>query len=309
MEKRRYFSILPDVSLYGPADLRIALQHAFPEAARLHENKVPNVLATSSRAIDAAAKAQLKRLADPQITELDRVQRDLEAISRHAKIIIDTLKPEVIAEDAASQVARVTRAKTPPSAVVSAIESGARAAGHDNPTDTLDEALRQVANLHLWADAAARAFEIGRSTRERAERHSGDETFRCSPIGAALLALTGKIEDPPMLNKRPPRTGTTPAHTGRELGLVVIATYAALTGRPVRVSRRNATKAQRGGEVTGPLVRFVLATFDQIRDRLAQESTLQPFGTSRAFNPTAATIALWAREYNRVGKARQIVTR
>lgn len=298
-EKHRHPRILKEISLCEPEDLRTALQRALPGKASGQLDLATNIETASAHAIHAAVRAQLKRLADPQMTELDGLERQLKAITDRTRLLVEAFSAELAVDDAViTQVARITSVQTPPTALVSAIESGARAAGHDDPTQALNEALRQAANLNLWAAAAARAFRAGRSARERAERALRGETDHRTPVGAALLALSGTIEHPPKNGQRRGRPSTTPAHAGRDLGLVVIATYAALTGRPVRVSRRNSTKSQRGGEVTGPLVRFTLTAYEQIRNRLGREPTLEPFGSARAFNPTSATIAAWAQEYN-----------
>lgn len=298
--KRRYFNALPVVPLCNPADLSVALAHAFPGIPGADGDADHDKLVAAAVAIDAAARAQLKRLADPKIIELDELESQIKAITDQARLLVEAFDAELKVDDEViTPVTRIASVTTPPTAIVAAIESGARAAGHDDPTQALNEALRQIVNLNLWAAAAAAAFSAGRSSREWPERLSHEDANRRSPVGAAVLALVGEIDHSPTDGKRRRRPLTTPAHKGRELGLVVIATYAALTGRLVRVSRRSPTKSQRGGEVTGPLIRFTLTAYEQIRDRLRREPALQPFGSARAFDPTPATIAAWAQEYNR----------
>lgn len=290
------FSMLAEIRVFEPQDLSAALQQVFPETADAVATGERHAIATL--AIDAAARAQLKRLAAPQITELEQIRRDIRAIAQLTRAIVDTLEPQLTESHEVMPVSRVTAARVPASAVVSAIESGARAGGFDAPTEALNDAVVQVSNLHLWAQAAAAAFEAGQCAKESAELRSRDDVVRRSPLGAALLAATGEDGLTSHSQTRADRRGAKPAHAGRDLGFVVMVAYEALTGWPVRVSRRNATKSQAGGEVTGPLVRFVAAVFARIRLGLARDRTLKPFQIHRSFNPTPATIAAWAREYN-----------
>lgn len=296
---RAAFPGLAEIPLIDAADIRAALEHAFATGNSVAPPS--RALAASTAAIHAAAWAQIKRLADPGITELDETQRKLDAIVRHTRSAIEAFGADLTVENDAAPVLHVTDARAPLTPLLSAIETGARAASVDDPTAAVNDAVRTMANLNLWADAAARAFAAGRQARDAADRRSPAASVRGSPIHAAVLALSSDDPSSAMAERRTTRPRAVPAHAGRDLGLVVLAAYAELTGRPVRVSRRSSTKSHAGGDVSGPLVRFVFVTFERIRQRMAQEPTLQEMPVSRAFNPSGATIAAWAREFCSIG--------
>lgn len=281
------------VPLIDAADLRAALaeaisknQHSDPDAGTL----IVNVIA-----IDAAARAQVRRLAGARITELDEIQRDLEAVVKHTRALIQILEPKLDFADPQTSVERVSGANVPSTHLASAIEGGARAAGFERPDHALNRALEEIANLHLWARGAADAFAAGRKANQRAGQHVAGH----DPIAAALAAVRDDFAGVTRSEERPRRQPSTHYHVGIELGLVIIASYAALTGRPVAVSRTSATMKAAGGAASGPLVRFVHAVFQRIRMRTAQEPTLEQYGKAKAFDPAGSTIAEWVRAYNR----------
>lgn len=282
---------IAEISLVDADDLRAALLEAFPKN-HPPSPKEPGLLANVT-AIDAAARAQVRRLADARVTELDRIQHDLETVATHALAIIETLRPDLTLAEPATIVERVTGAEAPSTSAVSAIEGGARGAGFEQPDQALNEALKEIANLHFWERGAADAFATGLKARQ----HTGRPAARHDPVAAALAAVN---DDPAAAEQAEERSRRrSPVHPGAgvDLGLVVITSYAALTRRSVGVSRSSTTMKAAGGMLSGPLVRFVLAIFRRIRLRMAQEPTLNPYGTARAFNPTGSTIGAWARAY------------
>jgi hypothetical protein len=284
------------VPLIDAADLRAALSEAVSK--NQHSEPDEATLRATVAAIDAAARAQVSRLAETRITALDEIQRDLEAVAKHTREVVGILEPKLVFAERPTAIERVTGANIPSTPVTSAIEGGARAAGLERPDQALNQALEEIANLHLWARGAADAFVAGRKANQRAEQHVGLH----DPVAAALAAI---MDDPTAVRhaeERSRRRPSTHPGVGMELGLVVIASYAALTSRPVRVSRTSATMKAAGGTVSGPLLRFVQVVFQRIRLRTAREPTLEQYGEARAFNPTGSTIAAWVRAYNREAK-------
>lgn len=291
MRRRRLSLGIATIPLFDAADLRAALAEAFPADSPSTSGRArPQA---SAAAIDAAAHSQVKRLAETRVTESDQIMHDLAAVAAHARAIIDTLQPDLILAEEITLVERVKGANAPPTPTVSAIEGGARAADFDRPDQALNQALKEIANLHLWARGAADAFATGLEAR----RHATHPAARHDPVAAALAVVTN---DPAVAEQAEERSRRrSPAHPGAgvDLGLVVIAAYDALTGRRVGVSRTSTTMKTAGGALSGPLVRFVLAVFRRIRERIEQEPTLARYGSAPAFNPTGSTVAAWVRAY------------
>ena len=289
---------IAEIALIDEADLREALVDALRKDAT-GSSAEPSLAACAAQ-VHAAASAQVKRLATARVSDMDAVERTLDSVARHAQAIIKGLEPELTFADAAALVPRVTDVTLPLTSPVSAIESAARAAGFDPPDDAVRHALREVANLQLWAAAGADAFRTGRRTRERARRPNLGAQAHQDPVARAIGRAISEVLPPqPRTGASMNRSPATHVHVGRDLGLAIIDAYRTLTGRPASISRTPHTKASAGGSVSGPLARFVLTMFARIRTRMEREPSLAQFAVTPAFNPTGETVANWARLYKR----------
>lgn len=289
---------IAEIVLVDEADLREALVDALRKDDA--GNSAGPSLAACAAQVRATAWAQVKRLATARISDLDAVEHTLDSVARHAQAIVLSLTPQLKVADEAALVPRVTDATLPLSSAVAAIESAARAAGFDLPDDAVRHALREVANLQLWASAGAEAFRTGRRTRERAGRPRVGTEAHGDPVARAIgRAISEAFPTEPRANASTNNMPSTHVHAGRELGLVVIDVYRLLTGRPVSISRKPHTKTSTGGSVSGPLARFVLTVFARMRFHMAREPSLARFAAASAFNPTGETVANWTRVYKR----------
>jgi hypothetical protein len=80
----------------------------------------------------------------------------------------------------------------------------------------------------------------------------------------------------------------------RELGLALIDTWVAFTGKPPRFSRPSD-----GGAPSGPLIRYLICLFARARNNLAAQPERHELAPGRRWSPAPETLAAWIRQHRR----------
>jgi len=84
----------------------------------------------------------------------------------------------------------------------------------------------------------------------------------------------------------------------RELGFAMIETYPALTGRKLRFSRKK-PGPESGGELDGPLIRYLMQLFECARRNLSRDPERAQLVDLREWHPSRETLAAWINQYRR----------